>query len=304
MAISPLIPRATEPTTISQAEDSSDPDQLALSGPSPQPFVVQEGELEKVLSAAFPAVARCGAGAFNLGYKASIEMMNDKGRYSVVRLPLGYAIVERSAVHQFARPAEPVQLYDRQNCPRCRIVREAVSILDLDVEFLPCPDGGTVWEASKGDGKLPVMKDPNSGFTMRGDVDEIVSYLFRMYGNRRIPLLLSLPMGMTETTASLGLNPRGTSGSVARPSKASTSTKSLRLWAYEASPFCVIVRDTLSELQLPHLQITVARGSPKRQELLDKVGHFQVPFLEDPNTGVAMFESKAIIDYLNETYGA
>ena len=29
----------------------------------------------------------------------------------------------------------------------------------------------------------------------------------------------------------------------------------------------------------------------------------QVPFLEDPNTGVCMFESKAIIEYLEKTYG-
>jgi len=28
----------------------------------------------------------------------------------------------------------------------------------------------------------------------------------------------------------------------------------------------------------------------------------QVPYMEDSNTGVASFESKAIIDYLEETY--
>lgn len=44
------------------------------------------------------------------------------------------------------------------------------------------------------------------------------------------------------------------------------------------------------------------RGSPKRQELLDKVGHFQVPYLEDPNQGVSLFESSAIIKYLEDTY--
>lgn len=29
----------------------------------------------------------------------------------------------------------------------------------------------------------------------------------------------------------------------------------------------------------------------------------QVPFIEDPNTGIAMFESKDIVDYLRSTYG-
>jgi glutathione S-transferase len=28
----------------------------------------------------------------------------------------------------------------------------------------------------------------------------------------------------------------------------------------------------------------------------------QVPFLEDPNAGVCLFESKAIIEYLEKTY--
>ena len=32
------------------------------------------------------------------------------------------------------------------------------------------------------------------------------------------------------------------------------------------------------------------------------VASLQVPYLEDPNTGVKMFESAAIVDYLNATY--
>jgi hypothetical protein len=40
------------------------------------------------------------------------------------------------------------------------------------------------------------------------------------------------------------------------------------------------------------------------QELLDKRGHFQVPYLEDPNQGVYLFESSAIVKYLEDTYAA
>jgi glutathione S-transferase len=29
----------------------------------------------------------------------------------------------------------------------------------------------------------------------------------------------------------------------------------------------------------------------------------QVPYLEDPNTGAQLFESEAIVDYLNKHYG-
>jgi len=32
-----------------------------------------------------------------------------------------------------------------QGCPFCRKVREAASILDIDVLFYPCPAGGPTW---------------------------------------------------------------------------------------------------------------------------------------------------------------
>lgn len=40
------------------------------------------------------------------------------------------------------------------------------------------------------------------------------------------------------------------------------------------------------------------------QELFEKRGHFQVPYLEDPNQGVYLFESSAIVKYLEDTYAA
>ncbi len=46
------------------------------------------------------------------------------------------------------------------------------------------------------------------------------------------------------------------------------------------------MRETLGELELPYLYKNVARGSPRRQEVLDKYGTFQVPLLEDPNEQV------------------
>lgn len=38
------------------------------------------------------------------------------------------------------------------------------------------------------------------------------------------------------------------------------------------------------------------------QELIEKGGKRQVPYLVDDAHGVAMYESDAIIDYLHETY--
>ena len=36
--------------------------------------------------------------------------------------------------------------------------------------------------------------------------------------------------------------------------------------------------------------------------MIEKTGRFQVPFLEDPNTGIEMFESADIVEYVENTY--
>ncbi|KAI5013545.1 hypothetical protein ZWY2020_037058 [Hordeum vulgare] len=53
-----------------------------------------------------------------------------------------------------------------------------------------------------------------------------------------------------------------------------------------------------------HLLHSCARGSPKRQDFFKKYGLFQAPYIEDPNTGVKMFESADIVEYLRATYAA
>ena len=40
------------------------------------------------------------------------------------------------------KPEIMLQLYDIENCPYCRLVREAITELDLDVEIYPCPKKG------------------------------------------------------------------------------------------------------------------------------------------------------------------
>jgi len=47
----------------------------------------------------------------------------------------------------------------------------------------------------------------------------------------------------------------------------------------------------------------VARGSAKREKLVELAGKMQVPYLVDPNTGTQMFESADINAYLDRTYG-
>ncbi|KAL9678064.1 hypothetical protein QQ045_015903 [Rhodiola kirilowii] len=179
-----------------------------------------------------------------------------------------------------------------------RKVREIVAILDLDVLFYPCPKNGPNFrpkvERMGGKQQFPDMVYPNTGAAMY-ESDDIIKYLVKKYGSGSVPWTLSLGP-LTVCTCSF-------TGSSYTPAK--LPPKPLELWAYEASPFCRIVHEVLVELELPHLLHNCARGSPKRQVLFERVGHFQSPYLEeDPNTGVKTFESSAIIDYLRATFAS
>ncbi len=151
------------------------------------------------------------------------------------------------------------------------------------------------------------MVDPNNQESMY-ESDDIIEYLFDTYGDGKVPS--SLTNGFwTTLTCSLGLLPRLGKGSKFDPTssfdmrtKSGEQKQPLVYWGYEASPFCKIVRERLNELEIPHIAKNCARGSSKRQELFEKTGTFQVPFIEDPNTGVNMFESADILRYLDEEY--
>ena len=80
--------------------------------------------------------------------------------------------------------------------------------------------------------------------------------------------------------------------------------KALKVYEYEACPFCRKVREEMTELDLTYVNITCAQGAEeKRQELQERGGKVQFPYLVDPNTGVEMYDSEDIITYLAETYG-
>ena len=46
----------------------------------------------------------------------------------------------------------------------------------------------------------------------------------------------------------------------------------------------------------------VAKGSPSRAAFVERSGKMMVPYLVDPNTDTAMFESADIVRYLDRTY--
>ena len=84
--------------------------------------------------------------------------------------------------------------------------------------------------------------------------------------------------------------------------RARAPEQALELWSFEASPFCRLVREALCRLELPYRLHNVAKGSARREAFVARSGKMMVPYLVDPNTGTAMFESADIVRYLDATY--
>lgn len=200
------------------------------------------------------------------------------------------------------RPRETLELYEFESCPFCRKVREALSILDLDAVVKPCPRGGPRFrpEAARRSGKeqFPFLFDPNTGRGML-ESDDIVRYLFATYGEGPVPWILSTPV-LTDASSFAASAARATAGRAYRPAKA--PAQPLELWSFEVSPYCRLVRERLCELELPYVLHNVAKGSSRRPAFVEQSGRMMVPWLVDPNTGVRMFESADIVEYLERTY--
>jgi len=172
-----------------------------------------------------------------------------------------------------ARPAQPLELYEYEACPFCRKVREALSMLDLDAHIHPCPRNGQRYRPevvrAGGRAQFPYLRDPNTGRSMY-ESDEIIAYLYEHYGRGAPARALRLGP-LTALGASLTSAVRIDRGRSARPSTPAPN---------------------------------VAKGSPRRDAFLKRSGKLQVPYLYDPNTQRALFESDAIVRYLHASYGA
>jgi glutathione S-transferase len=200
------------------------------------------------------------------------------------------------------RPEQPLELYEFEACPFCRKARETLSILDLDAMIYPCPKRGPRYreevKARGGKYLFPYLVDPSTGKEMY-ESDDIVAYLFQHYGSGPVPTLLG-PGLLTNGTSLLASVPRFGLGTRYRAAR--TPDEPLELYSFEASPFCRIVRETLSSLEIPYLLHNVAKGSPSRDDFVKRSGKMMVPYLADPNTGTEMFESADIVRYLEKTY--
>ncbi len=220
-------------------------------------------------------------------------------------------------------PREMLHLYDIETCPFCRLVREALTELDLDAVIYPCPKGGRRFrpEVTERGGKqqFPFLYDPNTDLEMYESL-EIIRYLYQTYGERSLPLKWKFG-NLQKLNSALASSFRAHSGLRAIPSR--RPTQLLELYSFEASPFARPVRELLCELEIPYILRSCGRSRldewvppPLRQrlgivpeselhnrrELQQREGKVAIPFLRDPNTDTALFESSSIIDYLRATY--
>lgn len=226
-------------------------------------------------------------------------------------------------------PEQTLKLYDIEASPYCRLVREVLSELDLDAMILPCPVGGWRFrpEAERVGGKqlFPLLVDDNTGTVMYESAD-IIDYLGTTYRRRTRghgPLRPLAVVSSWAASATLWRPDHGIRGLRAQASRA--PAQPLELFSFEASPYSRRVRARLCELELPYLLRNTAkahwkdigppvfrdrlfRGEPgtsrNRRWLAEHTGRVQVPYLIDPNTGTAMYESSRILRYLDATYAA
>ena len=223
------------------------------------------------------------------------------------------------------KPKKLLELYEFEGCPYCRVVREALTMLDLDALIHPCPKGGQRFRPGLvergGKAQFPYLVDPNTGREMYESAD-IVPYLFETYGQRKPPLHWRV-MFLQQIASGFAGIPRFGAGVRVRPSN--PPKKPLELYSFESSPFARPVRELLCEMEIPYILRSSGRNkasdwvppvvrdrlantaqpdTDNRRALLERAGRVSIPYLVDPNTGAEMSESAYILAYLKSTYRA
>lgn len=223
------------------------------------------------------------------------------------------------------QPGQLPILFDCEDDPECRLVREALTELNLDVLIYPCPQqanrfSSLLAEMAGGAATVPYLVDPNTEVKLMG-ADAINAYLFEHYRKAKIPKQLQanlVNLVTSRVATAVRLNIRGLR---AQPSQ--TPEQPLVLYSFESSPYSRPVRERLCELQIPYKLVNLGkqqladmgpakfrfhRGeyhplpNTKRAKLLAERGRVQVPYLIDPNKSIELFESKDILRYLDEMY--
>jgi hypothetical protein len=217
-------------------------------------------------------------------------------------------------------PAKRLVVFDRENDPDCRLLRELLTELQLDALIQPCPLGGKRFARRLPQGaRLPYLVDADHEVRASG-LRDCLRHVLTTYAEIgwASAVLGSLPMRLSSRLAS---TLRGGAGDHAQPSRA--ARRPLELYSFESSPFSRLVRERLCELELPwilrsfgkeqladwgppELRFTLKPWKPvpggRREAMLKKTGKAQVPYLIDRNHAIELFESEQILAHLDLHY--
>jgi Glutathione S-transferase, N-terminal domain len=294
-------------------------------------------QIPALVSASVATLIRGASGVFGCNYQVGIVPRNASlyTYFAYRNWQLSETMWEQRLPTQQA-----LILYEYESDADCRLVREACSILSLTVTMYPIPLHGKHYRARLrprdfgATGSPPFLFDPNTQIRLDNTV-RIIDYLFATYGSGVVPWTLrqeispnrdnniddhkyqNQPIHLREAvsrvppvwnwprlTAELGVTVArfGAGGQAQDSTWNHVQNAPMILYMYEGSPFAKLVRERLSALELPHTIYYTPRGSRNRQQLYEQTGRFQVPFLRDVNTGVELFESEAILEYLDKQY--
>lgn len=242
-----------------------------------------------------------------------------------------------------ASPMQPEQalvLYEYEACPYSRRVREVMTLLNLDFESRPSPYKGHVYRDElkelAGKVQVPFLIDENFEEGKKGnkilDSQAIIDHLFVNYSPKGFTpdkyqrQSKKDQASLANKAASVTSMLRGVKADHPKMNQARGKPKqTLHLYGFEASPFCRLVREKLTELEVGYVNHNVAREQiqdigafgfhltvgeyqpikgGKRDRLMNAElnGKLLFPYLIDPNTHIKMYESKDIIDYLETNY--
>lgn len=236
------------------------------------------------------------------------------GLASIARLPFG-TIVDGPKNTSI----KIISLHDMEGDSDCRMVRERITELDLNVETV-IPAGQNSRSRSdrsyeyfiENEAIPRMVVEDETGQQIFVGKDDILGYFTDVFGTRK-PIVddneEDLKKKAVEILVKFG-EPLpsflriGRAEDVASCAKKDTPPKDpLILYSYEGNQFCRLVREVLSELDIPYELRSAGKGSPRRAELAKITGgSTQCPFLIDPNTNTQMPESKDIIVYLYKNY--
>eukprot|EP00601_Ochromonadales_sp_CCMP2298_P004281 CAMPEP_0173182588 /NCGR_PEP_ID=MMETSP1141-20130122/7927_1 /TAXON_ID=483371 /ORGANISM="non described non described, Strain CCMP2298" /LENGTH=297 /DNA_ID=CAMNT_0014105711 /DNA_START=32 /DNA_END=925 /DNA_ORIENTATION=- len=223
---------------------------------------------------------------------------------------LGYGYWAAGGLSNCARPVKLLVIYQYEGCPFCRKVREAISVLALDVLVKPCPretlkayghidESRYRPEAEKIGGKVmfPLLLDPNVSEDFHlYESDAIVAHLWGTYGQgAQKPLLCKVAEALKGTlflATLFRLLPH--MGILRTPSLLPADHQPLELFSNEGNPMCRIVREALDSLELPYLLRSCPVGGPTAADNL--------PELRDLNSGRQLTGARSIVTYLHATY--